>query len=704
MQVFGAASGQHLQPAKCSLLPVGAVPPAMSALPQQSGLRITTHARSLGVDFDSTGVWGLDWQQRMQQVRQRLQKITRIPHLSAFGRAFAVNAYALSTLLYGAQYACAIPTEHALLLMKWSAAVVDAGLGPDDDLRRPPGIPTACMAAHPRQGGFGLLPLREHMFSRWACVAARLLVGADATPWIAIGRALLTRLLGPVPGGGVWSLALCDRGHLFSGTAVLPLVNPLRALAVGLRALPPLQYVGDEDALPPGSWCWHAPLWSNPFLVRTQTWQWFGKQREVVVGLECEAPAGLLHLPALQTVGQAVCLLIKLQLIDQLPAVAVYNAAQAAGSHPPACTVDSIADARQHLSAHLGWTLGSEKVLLADLSVALATRLQTLESHVAIRARHDQYVTQPLDAAGLHTLVWDMVCLAALHALDRGRCTAWAAAPSLATPVLVEQVAARAAVAAFWSALADFAATVVVPKRAAATWQQQQQLVLKPCQEGQAGTFVLFFKEDTAKETPHEAFSFGRPLTAQTFQRQLHKRLEDVKRLISSVDFGTVTGWYLLQEPSSAEDEVVCVAGVAADGRTSGAAAAGGGATGLPAADAAAEAAAAVIGVGTVSQTVETQEGDLGAQAAVQPAASTDQGTADGSVEGATGATPGLQESSTCGCAAGALCNMPGQKATNNHKCPDCATNIHAICGTPAPGFAKGIGCPHLCPACETAR
>ena len=71
---------------------------------------------------------------------------------------------------------------------------------------------------------------------------------------------------------------------------------------------------------------------------------------------------------------------------------------------------------------------------------------------------------KPLAVASLHTLVWDMVCLAALHALDRGRCTAWAAAPSLATPVLVEQVAARAAVAAFWSALADFAATVVVPK------------------------------------------------------------------------------------------------------------------------------------------------------------------------------------------------------------------------------------------------
>jgi hypothetical protein len=64
-----------------------------------------------------------------------------------------------------------------------------------------------------------------------------------------------------------------------------------------------------------------------------------------------------------------------------------------------------------------------------------------------------------------------MVCLAAIHAVDRGRCTAWATyCPYLRLllllTVLVEQVAGRAAVAAFWSALADFAAaTVVVPRR-----------------------------------------------------------------------------------------------------------------------------------------------------------------------------------------------------------------------------------------------
>jgi hypothetical protein len=73
-------------------------------------------------------------------------------------------------------------------------------------------------------------------------------------------------------------------------------------------------------------------------------------------------------------------------------------------------------------------------------------------------------VRKPLDSSRLHRLVWDMVCLAAIHAMDRGRCTAWVTAYWLTTPVLVEQVAGRAAVAAFWSALADLAAAVVVPR------------------------------------------------------------------------------------------------------------------------------------------------------------------------------------------------------------------------------------------------
>jgi hypothetical protein len=191
-----------------------------------------------------------------------------------------------------------------------------------------------------------------------------------------------------------------------------------------------------------GSWCWHAPLWSNPFLVRPQTWLWFGSQRSVLVGLECVTPAGLLNLPTLRTVGHAMCLFAKLEHIGRLPgglavqrrayqsevwgpllndypayadrqlavahvrqllswipvswlaaAGAVYNAALSAGSPPPVCTAAAaVQQARHHFSTHLGWRLGSHTVLLTDLTVAVATRLQTLDAHVAIRQRHALYV------------------------------------------------------------------------------------------------------------------------------------------------------------------------------------------------------------------------------------------------------------------------------------------------------------------------
>eukprot|EP00775_Hariotina_reticulata_P015215 gene15215-biopygen2361 len=262
---------------------------------------------------------------------------------------------------------------------------------------------------------------------------------------------------------------------------------------------------------------------------------------------------------------------------------AVYNAALSAGQPPPVCTDASIQLARDQLSTHLGWLFGTRKVLLAELTVAVATSLQTLRSVVDIQQRHQQCLQRvrildhlpanatlpvvadvlkrwwdvrvannykeaawklPLNAfptaarmqlhsnhcvacgvlapdvshhfwscpvavsvrreieqqlvafailpAGanltsaqiwlgckpsedrLHSLIWDMVCIAAVHAMDRGRATAWAVAPSLATPVLINQVAGRAAVGAFWSALADFAATSYVPRSARTVLLTQQ--------------------------------------------------------------------------------------------------------------------------------------------------------------------------------------------------------------------------------------
>ena len=66
----------------------------------------------------------------------------------------------------------------------------------------------------------------------------------------------------------------------------------------------------------------------------------------------------------------------------------------------------------------------------------------------------------------LLTWVWDLVCIAALYAMEVGRSAAWAVSRRLEVAVLVDAIAQRAAIAAFWSALADFAATARVPRAA----------------------------------------------------------------------------------------------------------------------------------------------------------------------------------------------------------------------------------------------
>jgi hypothetical protein len=640
MDEFEEASGQHMQPRKSHLLPMGR---DVQEEPSVAGLQVVSSAKSLGALFGSQGVMGVDWEGRLQKVRSLLQKISRLPGLSPFGRAFAANSYALSTLLYHAQFTGALPQPHADNLCKWTAALIDKGLGPEDNLRRPPGIPSICMAAHPRDGGLGLLPVQSHLFSRLACEGVQILVGRDDKPWVTAGRALLRHCVPSVPDGGWWGLALCSKRYLFPDLGGDRLPQPLRAMAMGLHALPPLEHVGQQGE-EPGEWCWHIPLWSNPTVVEKQQWDWFGLQRCVGVGLEFVFPE-LLGLPELQCVGQAVHLSRLLEglsrpggdvamqdegyswtvwgpvlgrrsqlarrqdalgvvrrLMQTIPTAWREAADAVATAHVgtlqlPTVTAATMAAARARVCANLGWhTRDGEAVRLGSLTVALATKIQSLKSLEVISARHGEHLGRvqvfdnllpaafaalppvksvtrrwwklrvpntykeaawrlflngfptaarmhnqqhspceacgvlgpdvghhfwscpiavavrseiegqlrahqvggqpmlPVDGSvpcsalwlgvkphpGLHRMVWDMVCLAAVHAMDVGRCVAWsvthpedqAVAP---LPLLaVERVAGRAAIAAFWDVLGDFAATAILPRTARTVRLTQQ--------------------------------------------------------------------------------------------------------------------------------------------------------------------------------------------------------------------------------------
>jgi hypothetical protein len=112
MEVYGDATGQRMQPAKSQLLPMGGA--VVQDRPPVAGIQVVSRAKSLGIISGSRGVVGVDWGDRMGIVRQRMQKIRRLPNLSAFGRAFAVNGYALSTLLCHNKVPCTVRRGVAL--------------------------------------------------------------------------------------------------------------------------------------------------------------------------------------------------------------------------------------------------------------------------------------------------------------------------------------------------------------------------------------------------------------------------------------------------------------------------------------------------------------------------------------------------------------------------------------------------------------
>lgn len=59
-------------------------------------------------------------------------------------------------------------------------------------------------------GGFGLLPVGTHLWSRLAVEALQSRLPGYNASWVHVARALV-KVMGSAPGGGVWQFALCDR-------------------------------------------------------------------------------------------------------------------------------------------------------------------------------------------------------------------------------------------------------------------------------------------------------------------------------------------------------------------------------------------------------------------------------------------------------------------------------------------------------------
>jgi hypothetical protein len=239
-----------------------AVPPGLA----MAGMRVVDRAKALGIELDVTGAPVVDWGARVSAVGSKYSRLARMG-LSVFGKSFGAAAYGISKLLQCAELAGAPPPEHALALRKATARLVAAGQGPGGPKKPFHAISHEHLLGHPREGGFGMLALPEHVRAREAVLLVGVVAaGCRAGTGGAWGE--LARLQWQ-PRGWNWGQKWAGMGMFFSEGQRpdgVELQEPLRRLVAGFRQLPPLE---DVALLPlqAGPWRATAPLFGCPFIT-----------------------------------------------------------------------------------------------------------------------------------------------------------------------------------------------------------------------------------------------------------------------------------------------------------------------------------------------------------------------------------------------------------------------------------------------------
>ena len=472
---FGRASNQRVNVDKTTALPVGlSAPLPANPPPTPGGMRLSASADALGFTF-SQGV-GAVVPKRGWDVLQRtaLMCIDRLggQPLSIFGRALAASAYSGSGLLYAAEFS-AVPPAVLSSCQAAMAAFVQSGLTPATrDRRRFKGVRSELLVSHPSQGGFGLLPLREHVLARRATWACRLLACQGGHPWLQLARSMLQAaapwLLGAWPGDAHLPDALL--------AALPPVLCRLLEAATSLpRALliPLPPRAGQPQ---PGVVAgWRLPLSSRVVpahaldvkaateillarggaeLRRQEELLTFilangppgvatpeGARRGALLSALCSTLRALWRLPWTNDFKQVYWLL----LYGALPTVARLHLP---GACP--CGLPSYAQVAGLPATppppndwqHVFWE--------CHVAQAVRAELQRCCGNGAVLTRRHILLMQP--PPGVVLDVWLVVCLAAVNAVWRCRAQPTSAAVPVGTVIL----RAGAAVECFWSLLHDF--------------------------------------------------------------------------------------------------------------------------------------------------------------------------------------------------------------------------------------------------------
>lgn len=322
MVTFSHATNQHINRDKTHFLPVGDIT-TWGSLPETvHGIKVVPMTKALGVHYTNDPSTcpppAVPWNKLRSLVHARLTKIAKLP-ISMWGRATAAHSYALSQLLFQAEF-CDIPKDLVQDIQKWTTMLIDRQAPPPPlpnpssppplppptppptptaepsttatplmrpptqpprntpKRLRPPGVPSTLLIGTPRQGGFGAIPWREHITARhavWGSRCLRWLAPGESPPkdrrgvtltqplWIPMASSLLTRMR---PNAHP---ALTMLRTVHNRCIELPITlrtGPLARMTAGLAALGPIEIINKANFQPGPHIVNDMPLWDNPLL------------------------------------------------------------------------------------------------------------------------------------------------------------------------------------------------------------------------------------------------------------------------------------------------------------------------------------------------------------------------------------------------------------------------------------------------------
>lgn len=507
LATFAEASGQRINVDKSKALLIGApLPPEQAPIASLAGVPVVDSLTSLGIPLaqqpplpppphqhthDTRAAGQLAPHPTPPQhpaiaaaITQRIASTKRmlglIRHLdlSAIGKGMIVSSYALSSSLYLSEFA-GLPSPPALSDL---AAGVAATVGP--------GMGLAVLSGKPKHGGFGVLPLEQHIVARhgahalhlltslltpacpsppWTRVAARLL--HNACPHLHPSQALLLATetpKGDVAGGIIAPAGVEQVAHIPPG--------PLRRMAAALCAMGPLSLSPTDHPMPvpstreiltaPPALAPGAP--PHPLLPHL-TWAALPNEtilddvrvRDITALLSrpleqqradrhtafaAEATAmepgdgGEAPLPHLAPLFQRIW---RLPIDNKLKEIFFRLAAHAIpGGHIP------------------GWSCPCSPGLVLGSASSRMHSFWSCPVALAVRAELERVLQRPVSLASLWLLrppspavrqeVWDVACLAALGAMEHGRRRAWAQQADAEAAALPPAAMPAFVVAHFW--------------------------------------------------------------------------------------------------------------------------------------------------------------------------------------------------------------------------------------------------------------